>query len=57
MLLKYARCMRSNGVPDFPDPAADANGPGLDKSSGIDITTPTFKAAERACRSILPADD
>ena len=55
-LLKYAQCMRSNGVPDFPDPAADATGPGLDKSSGIDITVKSFKAAEQACRTILPND-
>lgn len=55
-LLKYAQCMRSNGVPDFPDPAADATGPGIDKSSGIDITSKSFKAAEQACRTILPND-
>jgi len=53
-LLQYAKCMRSNGVPDFPDPKADGTGPGLDKSSGIDITSPTFEAAEKACRNVLP---
>jgi len=25
--LKLARCMRSHGVPNFPDPTTDSNGP------------------------------
>jgi len=47
--LKYAQCMRSNGVPDFPDPNADGNFGG-----GPDRSTPSFKAAQTKCQSILP---
>ena len=49
----YSACMRRNGVPNFPDPGADGKlsimgGPGLD------LNSPRFKAAERACRRLLP---
>lgn len=50
--LKYARCMRANGVPAFPDPNADGgfllhHGPGLEPSS------PTFRAAQAKCLKYL----
>jgi hypothetical protein len=51
-LLKFARCMRSHGVPNFPDPAP--NGPDL-KEAGISPASPQFQAAVRACRHALPA--
>jgi hypothetical protein len=55
--VKFAECMRSNGVPKFPDPSASgqftideiANGTSLDTSS------PTFTQALNACRSLEPA--
>ncbi|MGW5444017.1 hypothetical protein [Streptomyces asiaticus] len=47
--LKYAKCMRKNGVPSFPDP---------DESGGfkleVDPTTPQFKKAEDACKQYQP---
>jgi hypothetical protein len=49
--LKYAQCMRDNGVPNFPDP--DANG-GFRLEMGTDPTTPQFKAAETACAKYQP---
>ena len=55
----YARCMRSHGIPDFPDPTPDSHGGG-----GFDITTgpgsdlnqtlPIYQAANRACQALLP---
>jgi hypothetical protein len=45
----YSKCMRHHGVGNFPDP--DGN---LMKTAGIDKSTPTFKAAARACRSLAP---
>ncbi|MEV6864471.1 hypothetical protein AB0M44_26115 [Streptosporangium subroseum] len=47
--LKYAKCMRDNGVPSFPDP--DANG-GFKLND--DPNTPQFKKAEEACKQYQP---
>ncbi|PZG01994.1 hypothetical protein [Micromonospora deserti] len=50
---QYSRCMRDNGVPNFPDP--DENGGiSLDPDRlGMDPTGPTMKAAENACEKFL----
>jgi hypothetical protein len=48
-----ARCMRSNGVPNFPDP--DPNGGiALDPKKGLDPNSAAFKAAEDKCRQFMP---
>ncbi|MHB1571966.1 MAG: hypothetical protein ACYC0H_22545 [Solirubrobacteraceae bacterium] len=51
--LKYAACMRSNGVPDFPDPNAQGqiqiNAAG---ASGLDPSSPQFQKAQTACKSL-----
>ncbi|HEY8523713.1 MAG TPA: hypothetical protein VIL48_02035 [Acidimicrobiales bacterium] len=49
--LAYARCMRDNGVEDFPDPGVGEDG-GLRLSTG-DATDPDFEDAEHECRPIL----
>jgi hypothetical protein len=46
--LKYAQCMRTNGVPRFPDPKADGSLQ-FDKASGIDPKSAQFKKAQQAC--------
>jgi hypothetical protein len=48
--LKYARCMRANGVPNFPDPDA-SGGISLSPGSGLDPNDPAFQKAARACQS------
>ncbi len=57
--LAYTRCMRSHGVSDYPDPTIPPGGgvafqihggPGSD----LDRDNPTFKAANQACRRLLP---
>ena len=57
--LAYTRCMRSHGVSDFPDPTTPPGGgvafsinggPG----SNLNASNPTFKAANQACRALLP---
>jgi hypothetical protein len=51
---KLARCLRENGVANFPDPGANGGfqiGPG----SGLDPNDPTFKAAQKACAKYQPA--
>jgi hypothetical protein len=50
--VKFAACIRSHGVPNFPDP----NSQGVFSLSGSDATlpqTPQFQTASKACRSLL----
>jgi hypothetical protein len=57
--IKFAVCMRSHGVPNFPDPQVQAGpgggvgvkigGPG----SGIDPRAPAFQAAQQKCRPLM----
>jgi hypothetical protein len=52
--LKLAQCMRSHGVPTFPDPKVPSPGSLAWDFSGLnlDIKSPQFQAAERACQSL-----
>ena len=43
----YVDCMRSNGVPNFPDPAA--NGDTDFNGTGVDPDSPTFENADKVC--------
>ena len=55
--VKFAECMRSNGISKFPDPNASgkltidaiANG------SSLDTSAPAFKQAISACKNLEPA--
>lgn len=49
--VKVARCMRSHGMPSFPDP----NGQGQFDRSQLDETSPAFKTASNACKSLIAA--
>jgi hypothetical protein len=46
--LKYAQCMRSHGVTNFPDAGE------ITRNMGIDPNGPSFQAAQSACKSLLP---
>jgi hypothetical protein len=50
--LAYSRCMRSHGVPNFPDPDSSGNLPASTKQIGV--SNPRFDAAQAACRHLLP---
>jgi hypothetical protein len=65
--LRFAACMRSHGVPNFPDPAPPSSGPQTGSggrgsagggnnlgTNGVDPNSPQFRAANRACRSLTP---
>jgi len=52
--LAFARCMRDNGVPDFPDPDADGRFRGLGHEQQDD---PKFRAAQEACRDLAPGGE
>jgi hypothetical protein len=47
-LLKLAECIRSHGVPNFPDPG----GHGLVIPNNIDTQSPAFKSAQQACAKL-----
>jgi hypothetical protein len=49
--VKWARCMRSHGLPSFPDP----NSQGAFDRSKFDESTPAFQSASTACQSLMSA--
>jgi len=51
--LKFSACMRSHGVTNFPDPSS-GGGIQINSNSGINPFSPAFKAAQSACRKLLP---
>ncbi len=51
-LVAFSRCMRANGVTNFPDPSG---GGGLNiAGTGINPTAPAFKSAQTACFKLMP---
>ena len=52
--LKFAACMRSHGVPNFPDPSG-GGGIQIPVGSGINPRSPAFQSAQRSCASCCPA--
>ena len=54
--LKFSACMRSHGVPKFPDPTFSAGRATLklDSRSGLDPRSPVFQAAQKACQGVMP---
>jgi len=48
--LKYATCMRSNGVPNFPDP--NRQGILAIQVGNVEASSPAFQQAETACKSL-----
>jgi hypothetical protein len=58
-MLEFARCIRSNGVPEFPDPGAAGGGAVIiGPESGINHNDPTFQAAAQHCvTTVLGGED
>ena len=58
--LKFSACMRTHGVPNFPDPKFSSSGGGVrvqlkvGSSGGINPSSPQFQAAQKACQSVSP---
>lgn len=52
--LKAARCMRSHGVPDFPDPTFENNGVKFNIPPNIDPNSSQAKRAEAICVKLIP---
>jgi hypothetical protein len=58
--LAMSRCMRSHGVPNFPDPTFQSGPNGvvgvgirIGQNSGVNPSSPQFQAAQKACGSIF----
>jgi hypothetical protein len=51
--LKAAACIRSHGVPSFPDPTFSGGGVHIEHQ-GLNESSPVFKAAVHACESLIP---
>lgn len=50
---KYAACMRTHGVPDFPDPVVSGSQVQVVVPKAVG-TAPRFKRAQAACQSLAP---
>lgn len=50
----YAKCMRENGMPDFPDPQPGEQG---NFGGKLDRTNPNFAKAHEACKDVLAGVD
>jgi len=54
--LAVARCMRSHGVPNFPDPSANGNIPHTSPDS-LGVSNSVYQSALNACRHLAPDAD
>jgi hypothetical protein len=49
----YSACMRSQGVPNYPDPDSNENLPKADAHQ-LGVSSAQLQAAQRACQHLLP---
>jgi hypothetical protein len=54
-LLAYAACVRSHGVPDFPDPASSGGIP-KEGPAQLGVSDSQLEAAQSSCLHLLPGD-
>lgn len=53
-IIKFANCMRANGVPNFPEPNAQGQEV-ITGGSGLNPSSPQFQSAYATCQHLLPA--
>jgi hypothetical protein len=51
--LKAAACIRTHGIPNFPDPTFSGGGVHV-SHKGLNLDSPQARAAEEACQSLIP---
>jgi hypothetical protein len=51
--LKAAACIRTHGIPNFPDPTFSGGGVHVSQK-GINLHSPQARAAEETCQSLIP---
>jgi hypothetical protein len=55
-MLKFARCMRSSGVANWPDPTLDRGRAVFDPQAvGIDVNSPRITTKMHQCERVFPA--
>jgi hypothetical protein len=55
-MLLYTQCMRSHGLPNFPDPVTGPDGAPmfeLGPRAGVNLNSPSYQAANSACQDLL----
>ncbi|MBV9946439.1 MAG: hypothetical protein JOZ69_06305 [Myxococcales bacterium] len=52
--MAFASCMRSHGVPSYPDPRVTSSGGVQISPGGGNPNAPAFKSADAACHELLP---
>ncbi len=56
--IRFTSCMRSHGVPNFPDPTTSRGAGGIhiniNIGSGVNPASPSFQAAQKVCGKFLP---
>jgi hypothetical protein len=59
-MMAYAKCMRTHGISDFPDPISGPGGQGggfqiaAGPGSDLDPNNPRYEAANNTCQPLLP---
>jgi hypothetical protein len=53
--LAFTQCMRSHGLPDFPDPNANGHGFGNQQQQRLQESNPRLGTAYNHCRHLLPS--
>ena len=51
-LLAFSKCMRSHGVPNFPDPSSDSKFPSAQQ---LGVSSSQYDRAQNDCQHLLPA--
>jgi hypothetical protein len=53
--ISYSQCMRSHGVPDFPDPSGNGQVPKA-STRQLGVSSPRLQAAQTACQHLYPGN-
>jgi hypothetical protein len=53
-LVAFSRCVRSHGVPNFPDPQAGASNAKFPSAQQLRVSSSQLSTAENACQRLLP---
>ncbi|HTW11165.1 MAG TPA: hypothetical protein VME01_00360 [Solirubrobacteraceae bacterium] len=52
-LIAFSKCMRTHGVPNFPDPSGSGGGIQIG-GTGVNPSSPSFRAAQATCFKLMP---
>jgi hypothetical protein len=52
--ISLSKCMRANGIPNFPDPTFNNGSQSLNLGPGLNPNSPAFRRAAKACGPLIP---